>query len=110
MATKKTDVPDIGSLLGTITKKRDEIPKTEIQHVQAVKPLKQENSKTPNAGGRPTVKPQNVEYVKVSPRIPKQLKKRVEIALVEERFKDRNGRSITTLDEIIAHALHQLLD
>ena len=120
MATKKLDVPDIGNLLGKITEKRDsgELPKTEIQHVQPVnrektgnsKPGKRENGETPKATGRPTAKREDVEYVKVSPRIPKQLKKRVDIALIEERFTDKDGRAIVTLDEIVAYALHRLLD
>lgn len=134
MVTKKIDVPDISNLLGEISKKRDsgELPKTEIQHVQPVKEqkhensieLKQENSKTPKrvnaktekqenieprgAGGRPSVKREDIEYVKISPRIPKSLKKQVEIALVEERFSDKEGRAITTLDEIVALALARL--
>lgn len=126
MVTKKMDVPDIGNLLGEISKKRDsgELPKTEIQHVQPVKEQKQENTKTlkreivktvkqennepRGAGGRPSVKREDIEYVKISPRIPKSLKKQVEIALVEERFSDKEGRAITTLDEIVALALARL--
>ena len=40
------DVPDIGNLLGQITKKRDsgELPKTEIQHVQPVKTDERKNT------------------------------------------------------------------
>ena len=108
--TKKLDVPNIGNLLSKIAEKRDEMPKTERQHVQPFKTAEQENSETQKKGGRPTVKRDDVEYVKVSPRIPKQLKKRVDIALVEERFIDKNGRPIVTLDEIVAYALHHLLD
>lgn len=126
MVTKKIDVPDISNLLGEISKKRDsgELPKTEIQHVQPVKEQKhensqelkrenvktgkQENSEPRGAGGRPSVKREDIEYVKISPRIPKSLKKQVEIALVEERFSDKEGRAITTLDEIVALALARL--
>lgn len=126
MVTKKMDVPDIGNLLGAISKKRDsgELPKTEIQHVQPVKEQelnnsselkhkngktgKQENNESRGAGGRPSVKREDIEYVKISPRIPKALKKQVEIALVEERFSDKEGRAITTLDEIVALALSRL--
>lgn len=120
------DVPDIGNLLGEISKKRDsgELPKTEIQHVQPVKEQKQENSnelkheniktgkhegsEPRGSGGRPSVKREDIEYVKISPRIPKSLKKQVEMALVEERFSDKEGRAITTLDEIVALALARL--
>jgi hypothetical protein len=127
MATKKMDVPDIGNLLSEISKKRDsgELPKTEIQHVQPVqdqesntsnvlkrqnvKTVKQENSETRGIGGRPSVKRDDIEYVKISPRIPKALKKQVEIAMIEERFSDKEGRSITTLDEIVALALTRLV-
>lgn len=127
MATKKMDVPDIDNLLGKIAEKRDsgEIPKTEIQHVQpvvtakskAVQTVKQQSVKTDadrrsgetrGIGGRPSQKRDDVEYVKVSPRIPKKLKKQVEIALIEERFLDTDKRPITTLDEIVAFALERL--
>lgn len=118
------NVPDIGSLLGQIAEKRDsgELPRTEVQRVQPVeapkskagKTQKQENTKPAQqevrgAGGRPTVKDQSVEYVKLSPRIPKTLKKATEIALIEERFQDEEGRAITTLDEIVTLALERLL-
>ena len=132
---KKLNVPDIGGLLGKISEKREEMPKTPVQSVQpveegakakparskAVKTIKRKNSNTAKlvmsateikpraAGGRPTVKKDSVEYVKVSPRIPKELKKKVDLALVNERFVDQDGTSINTLDEIVAHALEKLL-
>ena len=132
MVAKKMDVPNIGSLLGKIAQKRDsgELPRTDIQRVQPVEaearkdvePLKskaattgkQENTapakaEPRGAGGRPSTKSMDIEYVKISPRIPKALKKSVEIALVEERFKDQAGRSITTLDEIVSLALERLM-
>jgi hypothetical protein len=130
---KKLNVPDIGGLLGRISEKREEMPKTPVQSVQpvdegveakparskTVKTLKHKNSNTAKqattetrprtAGGRPTLKKESVEYVKVSPRIPKALKKKVDLALVHERFVDQDGTSINTLDEIVAHALEKLL-
>ncbi len=130
---KKLNVPDIGGLLGKISEKREEMPKTPVQSVQpvkegvavkssgekAVKTLKRKNSNTAKpaepevrpraAGGRPTLKKDSVEYVKVSPRIPKALKKKVDLALVNERFVDQDGTSINTLDEIVAYALEKLL-
>jgi hypothetical protein len=132
--SKKTmAVPDIGGLLGRISEKREEMPKTPIQAVQPVeqgaedKKLKSKDNKTlkhkklkkpktvePEATprkpcGRPSAKKETVEYVKISPRVPKDLKKRVDIALVYERFADKEGNTITTLDEIVAHALEKLL-
>ena len=138
MATKKMEVPDIGNLLGEISKKRDsgELPKTERQHVQPVpqaeeaksfsvlelksentKTLKQEYAKTPLSapeearwpGGRPTMKRDDIEYVKISPKIPKALKKRADQARLDERFKDEKGRPVSTLDELVALALDRLL-
>jgi len=70
----------------------------------------------PAAGARPMAAKgcrltdkETVEYVKISPRVPKDLKKRVDIALVYERFADKEGNTIKTLDEIVAHALEKLL-
>lgn len=126
--TKKMDVPDIGGLLGKISSKREELPKSPIQSVQpvpfkldeskAVKTVERQNVNTPaieekkvrGIGGRPSVKRDDIEYVKISPRIPKRLKMRVEIALVEERFRDVNGHLIKTLDELTALALEKLFD
>lgn len=131
MATnKKLDVPDIGGLLGKISERRQELPKAPIQAVQpvnetpsaptaqeAAKPAIRENGKTAKQpvaeprgpGGRPSVKKDGVDYVKLSPRIPKGLKRRVEIALAEERFRDDEDRPVKTIDEIIALALERLL-
>jgi hypothetical protein len=124
MATKKMDVPDIGNLLSSISKKREsgELPPSEIQRVEPVETQRSKNVKTPKqenvenfkheargAGGRPTVKDRGTEYVKLSPRIPKALKKSVEIALVEERFFDQENRPVTTMDEIVTLALERLL-
>lgn len=138
MATRKITVPDISNLLGEISKKRDsgELPKTERQHIQPV-PLieegksssslevKQENSKTPIMeksgtkkqvsedarwpGGRPSVKRDDIEYVKISPKIPAALKEEVDVARSRGRFKDENGKPIKTLDELVALALDRLL-
>lgn len=128
MATKKWDVVPIGDLLGNISKKRDsgELPKTEIQHVQPVieenrenvnaqksipaKTAKQEAVPTEKRGGRPSVKLEDIEYIKISPRIPKALKQRTARALIDERFADEQGRPVTTLDEVVALALRRLLN
>lgn len=128
MATnnKKIEVPDIGNLLGRISEKRDsgELPKAPIQSVQPidenlylrknVKTQKQEiNARTNNStrfpGGRPSVKNEDIEYVRLSPRIPKDLKSRASIAIIEERFQDRNGNLVKTMDELVEIALERLL-
>jgi hypothetical protein len=126
MVAKKINMPDIGGLLGQISEKRDsgELPRTEIQRVQpvkdesriAVKTAKRENvkaSKEPTAagrssGGRPSVKQEGIEYVKLSPRIPKALSTQAKIALAEERFKDKDGQPVKTLDELVALAFERL--
>jgi hypothetical protein len=130
MRHKKMDVPNISNLLGKITEKRDsgELPKVPIQLVQPVesetlesknsKTLKQENTVFSKVnteiirapGGRPSVKKDSIEYIKISPRIPKMLKRRVDIAIVEERFHDRDGKQIKTLDELVAFALDKLIE
>jgi hypothetical protein len=129
MATKsQMDVPDISNLLGQISKKRDsgELPKTEIQHVQPVKTEKPMNSdelmskkvKTQNQsldgepkgpGGRPKKLMPNVEYFKMSPRIPVALKEELDVALARRKFRDADGLPITTVDAIVELALTRLL-
>lgn len=130
MSTKnRTAVPDIGNLLQAMSKKRDsgELTKTPIQSVQPIEvkeeklenslELKSKNSKTlkidqeKKLGGRPSVKvgDKNEDYTKISPVILKTLKKRVGLALLDAAYQDGKGRSITTLDEIVALALDTLL-
>lgn len=122
------DVPDIGNLLGQISKKRDsgELPKTEIQHVEPVKTEKpinsdefiSKNAQTQNIlrngqpkglGGRPKKLMPNVEYFKMSPRIPVALKEELDVALARRKFRDADGFPITTVDAIVELALTQLL-
>jgi len=59
--------------------------------------------------GRPSAKIKGIEYVKISPKVPRDLKKRVDIALASEALKDIEGRPIRTLDECVGHALEMLL-
>lgn len=123
---------DIRGLLGIIDEKRREQPKAVIQHVQPVeeaslkdvKISKQENSKEERILrgktleskrikevlkiGRPSDKRPDVEYVKISPKIPRALKKQVDLALVNERLRDGDGNIITTLDGCVAWALELL--
>ena len=124
-------VPDIGGLLGTISKKRDELPKTERQHVvtapdtekrESKKTEKQENellfsqknAKTEERKnkktGRPSVKDKdNIEYVRLGCNIPKTIRQKAGDALNYERFKTPDGTVIKTLDELVTLALAQLL-
>lgn len=124
---KKMDVPDIGGLLGQIAEKRHDLPKAPIQSVQIVeeKPAERKNVKTSKVenskpekpsdegsrgvGGRPSVKQGDIEYVKLSPRIPKELKQRVVDALNHERYRDEDGNIIKTMDEFVAFSLGQVL-
>ncbi len=127
--SKKLD--EVSSLLGTITQKKDsgELGKSPIQAVQPVEKtdsqekelksinsltLKQENQVAEGtnrrAGGRPTIKRDDVEYVKISPRIPKLLKQQVSVVLAQEKFRDYDGYTIKTLDELVTFALEKLLN
>lgn len=114
MKTKPSmTVPSMSSLLGKITEKQasGELSKTPIQSVQPVEEQKNANSNTlkqKNQGGRPSAKVDTIQYVKISPRIPKAIKRRVDMALVEERFVNHHGMVIKTLDEIVAFALDKL--
>lgn len=136
MATRqKPTGPSIDGLLGKISEKRDTLPRTPVQTVQPVietqeetaalvnpvKTLKSKNSKTGKQkaapldnyrgpGGRPSLKKASVEYVKISPKIPKALKKQVDMALIQERFQDTEGNHIKTLDEVVALALMKLVE
>lgn len=123
-------VPDIGGLLGTISKKRDELPKTERQHVviapdtekhESTKMDKQENEllfsqknkKTKDQEnkktGRPTLKDEGIEYVRLGCNIPKVIRQKAGDAINYERFKTPDGTVIKTLDELVTLALAQLL-
>jgi hypothetical protein len=129
--TKTMSVPDIGGLLGTISKKRDELPKTERQHVvtapsaekqenvqteepkndksftqKNAKTEKQKNKKT----GRPSAKDKdNIEYVRLGCNIPKTIRQKAGDAITYEKFKTPEGKPIKTLDELVTLALAQLL-
>jgi hypothetical protein len=134
MATK-TDKDEISSLLGTIASKRAMIEKSPIQEVRpvetsldkisentlkskSVKEFKSKNIKstkataldsTPGIGGRPTVKNESVTYVKLGAKIPEFLRIKARDAINHKRFKDTQGRLITTLDELIAFSLGELV-
>jgi hypothetical protein len=131
---KTMAVPNISNLLGKITEKRDngEIPKTERQHISPIKEeykdnvenIKQENINTlkrENVNstkrtneklttlGRPTTKSEKIEYTRIGAVIPKKLRQEVATALIYEQFKTEEGNIIKTLDDIVTHALTQLL-
>ena len=125
--TFKVPKDDIGQLLGKMSDKQADMPKTVVQHVQPVdkeavkteesknvKEAKGKNSKTliqedVKIGGRPSFKQEGIEYVKTSPRLPKDLKKRVDMALIQEMFRDTQNRPVTTFDMIVELALERLL-
>lgn len=133
MTTKNSKkLAEVSNLLGTITQMKDsgELGKSPIQAVQPVekdagnqeKELKSINSLTleqqnlagegekRRGGGRPTIKRDDVEYVKISPRIPKTLKQEVNVALAQEKFRDYDGFTVKTLDELVTFALEKLLN
>lgn len=121
--TKAMNVPDIGNLLGKISEKRDELPKTERQHVVTVpeaekpqndKSFAQKNKKTEEQEkkktGRPTAKDKkNIEYVRLGCNIPKLIRQQSRDAINYERFKTTEGEPIKTLDELVTLALTKLL-
>lgn len=132
MNTKtKMDVPDIGGLLGKITDKqgKGELGTTERQKVVSASEIKQnpeetgkqQNSKTNSPSiaktfkrgnvkiGRPTVKSQDVEYVRIGAVIPKTVRQQMWDALNYEAFQMEDGQPIRTVDEIVTYALGQLL-
>ena len=132
MTTKNSNKrAEVSNLLSTIKQKKDsgELGKSPIQAVQPVEKadtqekelksinsltLKQENQVAEGtnrrAGGRPTIKRDDVEYVKISPRIPKTLKQEVNVALAHEKFRDYDGFTVKTLDELVTFALEKLLN
>lgn len=61
------------------------------------------------ATGRKSVKLDDVEYIKISPRIPEFLKIEAGKALLEKRFISTEGIVIRTMDELVSHALEKLL-
>jgi hypothetical protein len=54
------------------------------------------------------VKRGDVEYMKISPRIPKELRQEIGVKLMQERFIDSDGQKIKTLDELVTYALEKL--
>lgn len=129
VTNKKQDAfktPSIGGLLGTITenvKHQEAVPR---QIVTPVKELKQVNIKEVNnintqefkylntkdakvKTGRKTAKSEDIEYVKLSPKIPVNVKFEASKAVLERRFTDKDGQVIRTLDELVSHALQKLL-
>jgi hypothetical protein len=72
-----------------------------------VKTESQQNGKT--VTGRPTVKKQDTEYIKISPKIPEFIKVEAGKALLDKRFVSTEGFVIKTMDELVSHALEKLL-
>lgn len=59
--------------------------------------------------GRPSVKPEEVLYTRLSPRIPSDLKMDLDIAIARRMFSDKKGMVISTIDEFITEALQRML-
>jgi hypothetical protein len=134
--TKTKTLPDVSSLLGSIAQKQKngELGSSPIQTVKpVVKPIEESNSevkefKSKNSqsvvrvdnksresdrrpqGGRPSVKRDDVEYMKISPRIPKYLREEIGVKMAQHKFFDRDGKRIMTLDELVTYALEKLSD
>ena len=127
---KPMSVPNIGELLGKISEKRDELPKTERQHViTATKVEKQENNETLKQEnvesllqnnnkttkqeiiktGRPSLKNPDIEYVRLGCNIPKALRQNAGDAINHEQFTTPDGKVIKTLDGLVTLALTRLL-
>lgn len=136
MSNTKKGVPDVTSLLGNIAQKQKngELGASPIQAVKPVevlaektgdevKEFKSKNSqsvvrvdnKSREAdrrpqGGRPSVKRDDIEYMKISPRIPKYLREEIGVKMAQQKFVDRDGKRIMTLDELVTYALEKLSD
>ncbi|HMX99643.1 MAG TPA: hypothetical protein PKI88_04065 [Agitococcus sp.] len=136
MSNTKKGVPDVTSLLGNIAQKQKngELGASPIQAVKPVeisaekkddevKEFKSKNSqsvvrvdnKSREAdrrpqGGRPSVKRDDIEYMKISPRIPKYLREEIGVKMAQHKFIDRDGKRIMTLDELVTYALEKLSD
>ena len=136
MSNTKKGVPDVTSLLGNIAQKQKngELGASPIQAVKPVevlaektgdevKEFKSRNSqsivrvdnKSREAdrrpqGGRPSVKRDDIEYMKISPRIPKYLREEIGVKMAQQKFVDRDGKRIMTLDELVTYALEKLSD
>jgi hypothetical protein len=136
MSNTKKGVPDVTSLLGNIAQKQKngELGASPIQTVKPVeisaektgdevKEFKSKNSqsivrvdnKSREAdrrpqGGRPSVKRDDIEYMKISPRIPKYLREEIGVKMAQQKFIDRDGKRIMTLDELVTYALEKLSD
>ena len=136
MSNAKKGVPDVTSLLGNIAQKQKngELGASPIQTVKPVeisaektgdevKEFKSKNSqsivrvdnKSREAdrrpqGGRPSVKRDDIEYMKISPRIPKYLREEIGVKMAQQKFIDRDGKRIMTLDELVTYALEKLSD
>ena len=132
--TKTKTVPDVSSLLGSIAQKQKngELGSSPIQTVKpVVTPIEESNSevkefKSKNSqsvvrvdnksresdrrpqGGRPSVKRDDIEYMKISPRIPKKLREEIGVKIAQHKFIDRDGKRIMTLDELVTYELEKL--
>ena len=73
------------------------------------KTQKPENKKNGGVGGRPSLKRDDVEYVRIGANIPKPIRQLLNDAINYERFQNEDGVVIKTIDEVISLALERLL-
>ena len=118
---------EVSGLLGNITRKREsgDLKPSPVQTI--VQPISKKSSnskefKSKNSleqsqevsgakqGGRPSLKHPDVDYMKISPRIPRKLRQELAIAMTQEKLLDNDGNVIPTLDEAVAYALQKLLN
>lgn len=117
MAEKKLKIkPDLGGLVGSLSAKRNELTPSPMQKTIVVPEQEQgitpgaPETKTANKGGRGTVKDfEKIEYTRLSPKIPSELKTELDIAVARKNFKDKNGLVIKTIDEFVAEAVYRMI-
>jgi hypothetical protein len=107
LMNKKADTPkqDPRALLGNLVARNAEHPKSPIQEVRPIGDSRDAGGERPSKMGRPSRKVKGGEYVKIGPKIPRALKKEMDIALVNERFD-----GVVTIDEFVAEALRRMLE
>jgi hypothetical protein len=116
---KKLEVPDVASLLGTISEAQGTLDETPQQEVQPVKRVSVNTPQRKNVNtakeqekgtiGKPTLKQPGVTYARLSPRIPVSVKKQLDIALIHGGYNDENGQPIRYIDEFVAEAVRRML-
>lgn len=106
---------EVQQTLVTEMNEGDEVSLThEIEAVKEVKQRKiQAKALSPEKGkktGRPSVKIVDIEYTRLSPRIPVDLKTELDVAIARKSYKDSKGMIIKTIDEFITEAVHRMIE